>query len=184
MSEDSFNEDEPLAPGLPGIPVIPAALPVFRRAVLEKTTETLRGVRRRWRWMTVAGLCAAYAAGFATMGLWPGGPGLETPAPAGPVAPVADSKDLSGNAEAADPDSLLAKVIGAPRDEQIRLLKETGNAYLARQGDIVNALYYYRQALELIPASRPITVEPNDTWLWVSLNESRMKEGNHENTRS
>ena len=183
MAEDRFDEDEPLAPGLPGIPAIPTASPVFRRAVLEKTTETMRGIRRRWRLMMAAGLCAAYAAGFATMALWPGSPEMESPAPGGP-APIADGRSVFEAAEAEEPDMLLSGVIGAPREEQIRLLKETGNTYLSREGDIASALYYYRQALELIPTSRTVTFDPHDTWLWISLNESRMKEGNHEDTRS
>lgn len=181
--DERFDEDEPLAPGLRGIPAIPVASPVFRRAVLEKTTGAMRDARRRWRLIAAAGLCAAYAAGFATMALWPGAPETKGVAPAGPV-PIASGESLPALAETAAPDILLSGVIGAPREEQIRLLKETGNAYLSNQGDIASALYYYRQALELIPAARTAAIDPHDTWLWISLNQSRMKEGNHEDTRS
>jgi hypothetical protein len=191
-----FDEQEPLIEGLRELPRemfdLPNVSDDLRRAVLQRTTARVRVRPRRLR---LAGMCAvalAYVAGLGTAALWPRTPAqaptqVATAVSQEPAAASVSTPDIASNVISPtrlDPQELLARVPDAPREEQIRLLRQAGDLYLSQWNDVERALYCYRQVLELASSSGGVTVDPGDTWLLASLKLARIQETTHENPSS
>jgi hypothetical protein len=79
-----------------------------------------------------------------------------------------DAGDLSG----LSPEELRRRVAGAPRPEQIRLLRLAGDRYLFGQADLDGALDCYRQIIELTPRGELARQQTDDSWLLAELKSS------------
>ena len=142
----------------------------------------VRSRRRRRHLGTLAVFLTVYAAGLGTALLFStesAAPLASSPAPVLPVpvpraSPAHTDKSATTAAEVAlVPREILRQVRGAPPDEQRRLLKLAGDAYLTSHADIDNALYCYRQLLELTTPERKGISVPDDSWLLVALKQDR-----------
>ena len=193
MSGEGSEESEPLLEGTEALPQgawdLPHVSAELREALLRRTSAMVRGRPRRWRALMVCTVAAAYVAGVGSVVWWPRAAdtaGMPVTTAQNPplTGPQATEKPVAVGAASVDPCDLLARVASAPRDEQIRLLRQAGDLYLSQWDDVAGALYCYRQVLELMPASQPITLESSDTWLLASLKLARIQETAYENTRS
>lgn len=158
----------------PGWPTPPDDL---RRKVLEKTTTIVR--RRAWwrRSRLAAGWSLAYAAGLLTAWL---ALRQESLAPAhqrdASVRQVA-TNEVARHVPQDDlarlsPTELRRRVLGAPRPEQIKLLRMAGDRYLFGTADVESALDCYRQVIELTPPSELAGRDSGDSWLLAELKSS------------
>jgi hypothetical protein len=193
MSGERSEESEPLLEGTGALPRgawdAPHVSAELREALLRRTSAIVRRRPRRWRALVVCAVAAAYVAGVGTVVWWPRAAdtaGMPVTTAQNPplTGPQATEKPVAVAAPSVDPSDLLARVASAPRDEQIRLLRQAGDLYLSQWGDVAGALYCYRQVLELMPASQPIALESSDTWLFASLKLARIQETAYENARS
>lgn len=150
----------------------------LRAELLATTTRLVRRRARRRRWAVVAGWGLAYAAGMATV--WFGRP-VES-RPEASTLPAASTTQVAANVAAGEtqvdnlaaisPEELRRRVAGAPRPEQIRLLRLAGDRYLFAAADVESALDCYRQVIELTPPSDLATRESDDSWLLAELKSS------------
>lgn len=164
-------------------------------ALLDRTRAMVRGRARRRRWRLAAGWGLMYAAGICTaIVLRPrdagqpramqvaGVPGVheprgETREPASaPPRPKARSDNVpsqkSTRLEALSPEELRERAAGAPRAEQIRLLRLAGDRYLYGAADMRAALDCYQQVIELTPHDELARIDPDDGWLLGELKQS------------
>ena len=193
------DSDEPLLPEHEFDPQdlrLPAARPEFRAAL---GAETARLVRRRAshrRWGRAAQFALTYAAGVLTvLALWWNSttaapksservavaPRVAVPSSPAKIAPptVAAVPRKQSNPAPIDerrlsPEQLRARVAGAPRAEQIRLLRLAGDRYLYDYEDVVMALHCYRQVLELDPPNARRPFDSDDSWLLAELKNARV----------
>ncbi len=70
---------------------------------------------------------------------------------------------------ALEPEQLRAAVPGAPRAEQIRLLRLAGDRYFYDSADMRAALDCYRQVVELTPEKELSQPDPQDNWLLAEM---------------
>lgn len=195
-----MNEFNPEYPPLENLswPAEPPRDDLLRQSLLETTSQFVRGRRYRRRLRLVASWSAAYAAGLATALLvWRSDrptlrPAAERAAPQAAVERVAadqvaiarlaarasDSRlavetppeELSP--EELSPEELRSRVLGAPRPEQIRLLRLAGDRYLYGRADVASALDCYRQVIELTPPAKLAERHQEDSWLLAELKSS------------
>jgi hypothetical protein len=188
------ENDEPLMPGgealPPGALRVPEARSAFREALERSTVAVVRRSAARRRMARAGQFALAYAAGVLTaIALWraaengaprhgelvqraqvlPSAPSepRQTVGPRQPQTAAIDERRLS-------PAQLRARVEGAPRAEQIRLLRLAGDRYLYDYDDINSALHCYRQVLELEPPDRERPFGPEDSWLLAELKNARV----------
>lgn len=170
-------------------------------AVLDRTRAMVRGRARRRRWRLAAGWGLMYAAGVCTALVLrprevvepqtvqvaeaprveqPNGDNSQPTAPAPrPASPEIES-GASGEARSAPPTNLAAlspeelreRAAGAPRAEQIRLLRLAGDRYLYGAADMRAALNCYQQVIELTPRDELALIDPGDGWLLAELKQS------------
>ncbi|HWB09250.1 MAG TPA: hypothetical protein VG826_08500 [Pirellulales bacterium] len=170
------SDAEPLLEGI-NWPSRPAPPDGLRAEVLTKTTRLVRRRAQRRRWGVVAGWGLAYAAGIATA--WFGRPGDSRPAVSDPpeaatqvAANVAAGEAPLENLALLSPNELRRRVAGAPRPQQIRLLRLAGDRYLFGTADVESALDCYRQVIELTPPADLAKRQPDDSWLLAELKSS------------
>jgi hypothetical protein len=72
-----------------------------------------------------------------------------------------------------DPSELVRRSETASSEDRVRLLKQAGDLYLSDRYEIEKALQCYRRALDSLPQSMQMRVEPGDTWLLAALKDSR-----------
>lgn len=151
----------------------------LRKAILAETSRLVR--RRMWRRRArlAAGWGLAYAAGLATAWLaWPRE--AAPPLPASPMTTAATQVAAAeSRQEPADEDlstlsaeELRRRVAGAPRAEQLRLLRMAGDRYLYGTADVKAALDCYRQVIELTPRAELGRHEADESWLLAELKSS------------
>lgn len=203
MSSNLPERDEPLLPDrelAPGDWRLPVARLEFQSALANETARLVRRRARRRRWARAGQFALAYAAGVLTViGVWqaaagrnraenavavqPPPPQVSRPEPQVPAnthAPVAAAPQKTQPPQAVvderrlSPAQLRARVAGAPRDEQIRLLRLAGDRYLYDYEDLAAALHCYRQVLELDPPNQRRPFEPDDSWLLAELKNARV----------
>ena len=150
----------------------PKPSPAFVHALREQTSGLVRRRARRRRWRVAAGLALAYAAGVSSVLVWPRGgprvpPAEQQASRPKPAARGADRPPLE--VAALDPEQLRRRVGGAPRVEQIRLLRLAGDRYLYDAADVRAALDCYRQVVELTPDEKLPRPDPDDNWLLAEL---------------
>jgi hypothetical protein len=175
MSDTS--DAEPLLEGIEW-PTTPTPSENLRADILAATTRLVRRRSRRRRWGVVAGWGLAYAAGIGTA--WFGRPSENRPEASYPqtVGPTQIAANLTtGEKEVEDvavlsPDELRSRVAGAPRLEQIRLLRLAGDRYLFGTADVESALDCYRQVIELSPPGDLVKRQSDDSWLLAELKSS------------
>lgn len=146
--------------------------PAFVRALREQTSGLVRRRARRRRWRVAAGLAAAYVVGVASALAWPrGGPPMPPPEQrAGrPQRAQRGADQPPVEVAALGPEQLRRQVGGAPRAEQIRLLRLAGDRYLYDAADVRAALDCYRQVVELTPDEKLPRPDPDDNWLLAEL---------------
>lgn len=164
------EDREPLLDGVGGLPEgslrPPDVPPGLESAVLRKTVSVVRWRRRRRQLGNVAFLGVVYLAGLGTALL------LEDPAPRPEGLTRNDVREPATvrPEEASSPEEILRRVPGAPPAEQRRLLKLAGDTYLASHADVENALYCYRQLLELTRREERAP-SADDSWLLVALKQ-------------
>lgn len=164
-------------------------------ALLDRTRALVRGRARRRRWRLAAGWGLTYAAGICTalvvrprddgqpqavqIADVPGihAPRGQTREPASaPPRPKARSDSVpsqkSTRLEALSPEELRERAAGAPRAEQIRLLRLAGDRYLYGAADMRAALDCYQQVIELTPHDELARIDPHDGWLLAELKQS------------
>ncbi|HIJ74470.1 MAG TPA: hypothetical protein HPP83_10260 [Candidatus Hydrogenedentes bacterium] len=187
MVNEHFDEAEPLVEGLDELPRGVFAPGNLRERVLRRTCATVRARPRRRRAIALAGAALAYVAGLATMHL-----AVRESEPTVPIlaqgTPVAIPSGLEPQPSKPadvelvpadlliDPKAFAGRVATAPLDERMQLLERAGDRHLIERGDVQAALYYYRQLLDLLPATRQTELNPNDSWLLFSLKQARIKE--------
>jgi len=187
----------------PGDFRLPAARAEFRTALAKETGRLVQRRSRQRRWARAGQFALAYAAGVLTVLAL--GRQLTAPQPKAVdvvVAPNKDAPSAAAPAPAAEqpkpatptlaasppaappksderrlsPEELRARVAGAPRDEQIRLLRLAGDRYLYDYEDVAAALHCYRQVLELDPPNQRRPFEPDDSWLLAELKNARVQQ--------
>lgn len=178
-----FNPEYPPLENL-SWPVEPPRDDLLRQSLLETTSQFVRGRRYRRRLRLVGSWSAAYAAGLATALLvWRGDrPVAELAAPQAAVERVAVARVATGVSdsrpvaeappEELSPEELRSRVLGAPRPEQIRLLRLAGDQYLYGRADVAAALDCYRQVIELTPPAKLAERHQEDSWLLAELKSS------------
>ena len=172
-----MEEQEDLGPLLDGVHDLPDGSlspvevpPGLEGAVRGRPVAVVRWRRRRRHLRNIALLGLVYLAGLASADL------LESPArnPPGtdvthePHEPVSTQPDETSN-----PSEMLRRVRGNPPAEQRRLLKLAGDTYLGSHADVENALYCYRQLLELTPRAERALPAADDSWLLVALKQDQ-----------
>lgn len=191
------DADEPLLPDQEFNPQdlrLPVARPEFRTALGAETARLVRRRASRRRWGRAAQLVLTYAAGVLTvLALWwnsttaaapkqseqvaaarsPAAPAKTTP-PALAAAPDKQLRPAAVDERHLSPEQLRARVAGAPRAEQIRLLRLAGDRYLYDYEDVVMALHCYRQVLELDPPNARRPFDSDDSWLLAELKNARV----------
>lgn len=190
-----MNEFNPEYPPLENLswPAEPPRDDLLRQSLLETTSQFVRGRRYRRRLRLVGSWIAAYAAGLATALLvWRGDRPVarqvaERAAPqaavervaadqvavARPAAGASDSRlAVEAPLEGLSPEELRSRVLGAPRPEQIRLLRLAGDRYLYGRADVASALDCYRQVIELTPPAKLAERRQDDSWLLAELKSS------------
>ncbi len=194
-----YDSDEPLPPDHELAPQdlrLPAARPEFRAALINETARLVRRRGRRRRWGRAAQFALTYAAGVLTvLALWwnsttaapksseqvalaphvaaPSAP-VKTAPPAVAAAPNKQPSPAAVDERRLSPEQLRARVAGAPRAEQIRLLRLAGDRYLYDYEDVVMALHCYRQVLELDPPNARRPFDSDDSWLLAELKNARV----------
>jgi hypothetical protein len=88
------------------------------------------------------------------------------------AANVAAEDAQAENLALLSPDELRRRVAGAPRPEQIHLLRLAGDRYLFGAADVESALDCYRQVIELTRPSDLTKRESDDSWLLAELKSS------------
>lgn len=148
----------------------------LRAEVFEQTNKLVRSRARRRRWRLAASWGLAYAAGIATAWLaWPrdhapSAARLQHAARIDQVAATGAPRKLpADDVDALSPQELRRRVAGAPRPEQIRLLRLAGDRYLFGAVDLEAALDCYRQVIELTPQAELAKHESDDSWLLAEL---------------
>lgn len=162
-------------------------------ALLDRTRAMVRGRARRRRWRLAAGWGLTYAAGICTAlvlrphetvqpqivqvaGLPEDGSRGQIRDSASPPRPMTGSDDAplpkSTRLENLTPEDLRERAAGAPRAEQIRLLRLAGDRYLYGAADMRAALNCYQQVIELTPRDELARIEPHDGWLLAELKQS------------
>ncbi len=171
-----MEEQEDLGPLLDGVDDLPEgslspveAPPGLERAVLGRTVSVVRWRRRRRQLRNVAFLGLVYLAGIVTAEL------LENPARSPPRPDVTRELVAKRPYETPKPSEMLRRVRGTPPAEQRRLLKLAGDTYLGSHADVENALYCYRQLLELTPHAERALPAADDSWLLVALKQDQSK---------
>ncbi len=171
-----MEEQEDLGPLLDGVDDLPEGSlspvevpPGLERAVLGRTVSVVRWRRRRRQLRNAAFLGLVYLAGIATAEL------LENPAPSSPRPDVTRELVAKRPDETPKPSEMLRRVRGNPPAEQRRLLKLAGDTYLGSHADVENALYCYRQLLELTPHAERALPAADDSWLLVALKQDQSK---------
>ncbi|HVX12959.1 MAG TPA: hypothetical protein VHC22_17380 [Pirellulales bacterium] len=164
----------------------------LRAALLEKTGRLVRRRARHRRLRQGAGWALAYAAGIATAWfIWSHEPanvpraGEQATARSEPIPPAENPAAAPRRVAAAtprpgetddlsslSPEELRGRVAGAPRPEQIRLLRLAGDRYLFGQADLDAALDCYRQIIELTPRGELARQQTDDSWLLAELKSS------------
>ncbi|HVA49957.1 MAG TPA: hypothetical protein VNH11_26560 [Pirellulales bacterium] len=151
----------------------------LRARLLAETTKLVRRRARRRRLPLAAGWGLAYAAGIGTA--WLGWPREKPPVapnepPAAATTQVAVSEapreSTTEDLSMLSPEELRGRVAGAPRREQIRLLRLAGDRYLFGAADVESALDCYRQVIELTPQGDLAKRESDDSWLLAELKSS------------
>lgn len=155
-------------------PVPPDGL---RREVWQKTARLVRRRAQHRRWRLLAGWGLAYAAGLVSAWF-----ALRHEALAPAQLPEASVRQIAtnqaapsiveNNLDALPPEELRRRVAGAPRPEQIRLLRLAGDRYLFGAADVERALDCYRQVIELTPRSELAGRDSGDSWLLAELKSS------------
>lgn len=191
------DADEPLLPDHELDPQdlrLPVARPEFCAALFTETARLVRRRARRRRWGRAAQFALTYAAGVLTvLALWwnsttaaapkqseqvaaapsPAAPAKTTP-PELAAAPKKEPNSTALDERRLSPEQLRARVAGAPRAEQIRLLRLAGDRYLYDYEDVVMALHCYRQVLELDPPNARRPFDSDDSWLLAELKNARV----------
>ncbi len=169
-----MEEQEDLGPLLDGVDDLPEGSlspvevpPGLERAVLGRTVSVVRWRRRRRQLRNVAFLGLVYLAGLASAGL------LESPARNQPGPDATHEPVTTEPNETSKPSEMLRRVRGTPPAEQRRLLKLAGDTYLGSHADLENALYCYRQLLELTPHAERALPASDDSWLLVALRQDQ-----------
>ena len=169
-----MEERDDLGPLLDGVDDLPEGSlspvelpPGLEGAVLGRTVSVVRWRRRRRQLRNVAFLGLVYLAGLASAHLLED-PVRSPPRPDGTREPVTTQPD-----ETSKPSELLRRVLGTPPAEQRRLLKLAGDTYLGSHADLENALYCYRQLLELTPHAERALPATDDSWLLVALKQDQ-----------
>jgi hypothetical protein len=156
----------------------------FTHSLREQSSHLVRR-RAQWRrWRAAGGLALAYVVGIASALAWsrgtPNAPLVEQQAnqSAKPKPPVEQPRvEIAALA----PDQLRSRVPGAPRAEQIKLLRLAGDRYFYESTDLRAALDCYRQVVELTPEESLRRLDPQDNWLLAELKRSAAKTAaNHE----
>ena len=167
-----MEEQEDLGPLLDGVDDLPEGSlssvevpPGLEGAVLGRTVSVVRWRRRRRHLRNVALLGLVYLAGVVTAGL------LEEPGRSQSMPDETRELVTERPDETAKPAELLRRVLGTPPAEQRRLLKLAGDTYLGSHADVENALYCYRQLLELTPHEERALPASDDSWLLVALKQ-------------
>jgi hypothetical protein len=184
MHRDEFENDEPLVDGVAASAnmfALPADVAALRDRLLAETTQVVVKRVRHRLWMRAAGWGLAYAAGLVTA--WFGFRAWDQPSNNAPqvavqtvTQPAAVEKAKptpSAVASRVTPELLRYRVASAPRDEQIKLLKQAGDLYLRERNDLRSAVQCYQQVLELADTPEQLAVVPEDTWLLAELKNAR-----------
>lgn len=170
---DSSNEDlSPLEEaGWTALP-LPKPSALFTDSLRTQTSALVR--RRAWRqkWRMAGGFAVAYAIGVGSASLWRRGeanglPVEQQAAPPTMAAPRASPPPVE--VASLEPEELRAAVPGAPRAEQIRLLRLAGDRYFYNAADMRAALDCYRQVVELTPEENLAQPDPQDNWLLAEM---------------
>lgn len=199
MTGNGFDEDEPLLEGLERLPraafEVPAVPGDLRNRVLKRSSAMVRARPRRRRTLVLFGMLAAYAAGLGTMVVArpetheparmlvqrtaPAVPGpAESTKSVSPAAPRRPQEPLEAVSTRLlmDPKALARRIVRADPEEQLRLLQRAGDWRLNEVSDVHGALCYYRQLLDLMPAAQQRKLNPEDSWLLLSLKQARQHE--------
>lgn len=184
MHRDEFENDEPLVEGVAASAnmfALPADVTALRERLLTETTQVVVKRVQRRRWTRAAGWGLAYAAGLATA--WLGFRAWDQSTNNAPQVvmqtvtqpPVVEKTKPSPPpvARRVTPELLRYRVASAPRDEQIKLLKQAGDLYLRERNDLRSAVQCYQQVLELADSPEQLAVLPEDTWLLAELKNAR-----------
>lgn len=178
MNFEDPLDDDPLAEILAAPRNSSSADPV-REAVLMQAA----GVLRRRRWMRRAGsvvtLAVCYVAGLATMGLVRHD---DRPAIASTSQQEVPASDEASNVAAASPISQATEESEAfadqvtPTHASFGFYRAAGDYQLLRLGNMQAAVRLYSQALDLAsPADLAISAGA-DSWLLMSLKQSRLQD--------
>ncbi|MDZ4779576.1 MAG: hypothetical protein SGJ19_04925 [Planctomycetia bacterium] len=184
MHREDLENEEPLAEGVAASAhmfAMPADVAAFRERLLAETTQVVVKRTQRRRWTRAAGWGLAYAAGMATAWLgfrtWDQSSNQAPQVAVQTVAPppVVEKTKPSPPpvARRVTPELLRYRVASAPRDEQIKLLKQAGDLYLRERNDLRSAVQCYQQVLELADTPEQLAVVPEDTWLLAELKNAR-----------
>lgn len=170
---DCSNEDlSPLEEaGWTTLPV-PKPSAAFTDLLRTQTSDLVRRRARRRKWRVASGFALAYIVGVGNSSLWPrsGAKDLrlaQQVAPPRHVAPRTSQPRVE--VASLEPDQLRAAVPGAPRAEQIRLLRLAGDRYFYDSADMRAALDCYRQVVELTPEENLDQPDPQDNWLLAEM---------------
>ena len=170
-------------------PISPSSSsPVWKGALLARTSRTLRWRRRGRRLSIAAGLAACYAAGLFSMLLLQAEPRIvvhekivyrpaETKSETQPQreTPTTPERPLTALA--------LEWQAAENPDRSVELYRRAGDRYFDAENDLVSAVRCYKRFLSECKAEE-LQIDPNDNWLLVTLKNARLEERRRANTNS
>lgn len=186
--QDWLDESDLDIDGAVGLPDPDLA---FRKRLLERTTARIRHRRHTRLLAQAAALLIAFAAGAATTMIFDRTPRTESPVHfAAKSDPTTDSpalftalpdEALVGTVELfMDPEAFTLRVAEAGHEERLRLLREGGDFYLIRQGDVRVATVCYERYLNGLGEDAGIGLQLTDTWLLRGLKTGLLEGSNDE----
>ncbi len=150
---------------------VPKPSAAFTHSLRVQTSSLVRRRGRRRSWRVAGGLALAYVVGVASALAWPRGephsPRVEQQVKPANRARRAEQPPVE--VASLEPEQLRAAVLGAPRAEQIRLLRLAGDRYFYDSTDVRAALDCYRQVVELTPEENLAQPDPQDNWLLAEM---------------
>jgi hypothetical protein len=179
MTEFPDPLDKLLRPDLPA-----SSPPVWKDALLARTTRTLRWRRRGRRLGFVAALAACYVAGIFSMRLLQPAPAVERQTDYVYVT-VEPKRETHVTPVPEQPVSALTLEWQAVDDPEHapELNRRAGDRYFADENDLASAVRCYKRFLSACP-DKELEIAPQDNWLLVTLKNARLEEKQHAKNNS
>jgi len=177
MDHQNNENTDPLIEGFESVPAeafnLPKAREGLKDSIFSQTCQVVRARAIRRRFMILGVVAAAYIVGVTTTFLWKETFDLMDGDSQVSKRSVDDEIKDGSSPIYIEPSELVSRSEQASTTEQFRLLKQAGDLYLSEKCEIERALNCYSKALDSLPQSMQMEVNPDDSWLLAALKDGR-----------